>query len=372
MLHLIIIQLKTNRMATFLITDTDNWIINKDFFYLLWFQPTLGGIAIRKNGIHIFLDKRYFEKTKKINQKRICEKTNAEKVYFHEITWPLIDAMLISCSDSKAIEVEESLTLKYFKEIKNKSDMWVDSHPKKMEIIPSFFEKIRICKSEREQDKLSKAIKIIDQVALYIEYLIKSKQIIWKTEIEVRNIIINKILEFWWEAESFNSIVAFWEHSAIAHHSASDTVIENGPLLIDMWAIYKWYCSDFTRTYWVGAKTKDYEEFANIYQSVKKAHIKAILWARVGMKAHEIDLIARKSIEKDWYGSYFSHSTGHWIWVNVHEKPWINQLSQEEIQPGMVFTIEPWIYLPWKFWVRIENIVFAKSERVKCSSKISY
>lgn len=359
-------------MATFLITDTDNGIINKDFFYLLGFQPTLWWIALRKNGIHIFLDKRYFEKTKKLNEKRICEKTNMEKVYFHEISWPLIDAMLISCSDSKAIEVEDSLTLKYFKEIKNKSDMWVNSHPKKMEIIPSFFEKIRLCKSEREQDRLWKAIKIIDQVALYIEYLIKSKQIIGKTEIEVRNIIINKILEFGWESESFDSIVAFWSHSAIAHHTAGETLIENGPLLIDMGAIYKWYCSDFTRTYWVGAKTKDYEEFANIYQSVKKAHIKAILWTKVWMKAYEIDLIARNSIEKDGYGPYFSHSTGHWIWVNVHEKPWINQFSQEEIKPWMAFTIEPGIYLPGKFWVRIENIVIAKSERVKCSSKISY
>ena len=153
---------------------------------------------------------------------------------------------------------------------------------------------------------------------------------------------------------------------------ATDTIIEDGPLLIDMGAKYKGYCSDFTRTFWVGKKTDDYEEFIKVYSSVKKASIKATLWARVGMKASQIDALARKSIIKDGYWDYFSHSTGHGVWLNIHEGPWITQMSDDKIKTGMMFTIEPWIYLPGKFGVRIENIVLAKEERIKCVSKIRY
>jgi Xaa-Pro dipeptidase len=139
-----------------------------------------------------------------------------------------------------------------------------------------------------------------------------------------------------------------------------------------MWAKHKWYCSDFTRTFWVGKKTDDYDEFHKVYSSVKKASIKATLWARVWMKASQIDALARKSIIKDGYWDYFSHSTGHGVGLNIHEGPWITQMSDDKIKTGMMFTIEPGIYLPGKFWVRIENIVLAKEERVKCISKIRY
>jgi Xaa-Pro aminopeptidase len=90
------------------------------------------------------------------------------------------------------------------------------------------------------------------------------------------------------------------------------------------------------------------------------------------MKASQIDSLARKSIIKDGYWDCFSHSTWHGVGLNIHEWPWITQMSDDVIKTGMMFTIEPGIYLPGKFWVRIENIVLAKEERVKCISKIRY
>ena len=78
-------------MATFLITDADNWIINNNFHYLLGFQPTLGWIAIRSDSIHIFLDNRYYAKTKKINKQHIAETTWKKDIQYHKVTGPLID-----------------------------------------------------------------------------------------------------------------------------------------------------------------------------------------------------------------------------------------------------------------------------------------
>ena len=359
-------------MATFLITDSDNGIINNNFHYLLGFQPTLGGIAIRSSSIHIFLDNRYYAKTKKINKDHITETTWKKDIQFHKVTGPMIDLMLITCESSKNIELEENLTLKYFHEINDKSDLGTNDNPKKTSVIPNYFESQRIIKNDYEIKKVKKAIDVIDKVSMFVQYLVDTNEIYGKTESEVRNIIVNKILEFGWDDESFEAIVAFGTHSAVPHHTAWDTIIEDGPLLIDMWAKYKGYCSDFTRTFWVGKKTDEYEEFNKVYSSVKKASIKATLWARVWMKAFQIDSLARKSIIKDGYGDYFSHSTGHWVGLNIHEGPWITQMSDDEIQTWMMFTIEPGIYLPGKFGVRIENIVIAKEERIKCVSKIRY
>jgi Xaa-Pro aminopeptidase len=158
-----------------------------------------------------------------------------------------------------------------------------------------------------------------------------------------------------------------------------------------MWALYNWYCSDFTRTIrvWNPSPTLPlsregenktspltrwewggFEEFQKIYNSVKKAHEKAFKFAKPWVTGKDIDNIARKSIEQDGYWEYFTHSTGHGVGLNIHEQPWISKKSENIIQKGMVFTIEPGIYLPWKFWVRLENIVFAEEGGVKCESEV--
>lgn len=359
-------------MATFLITDSDNWIVNNNFHYLLGFQPSLWGILLQNDKVHIFLDKRYFAKTKRLNKKELSNKAWKKEVEYHELNWPLVDAMLLSIPDSKSIQLEQNLTLKYYHDIDDKSDLGLGWKWKKIVVIENYFDEKRIIKDDNEIKEIKHAVDVIDKVSMHIQYLVDTEQMQGKTESEIRAIIINQLLKFGWEDESFEAIVAFWEHSSIAHHTAWDTIIWNGPLLIDMWAKYHGYCSDFTRTFWIWKKNDDYDEYQNIYKSVKKAHIKATLWARVGMKASQIDLLARKSIEKDGYGDYFSHSTWHGIWISIHERPWINRMSDEVIKTWMVFTIEPWIYIPGKFWVRIENIVVAKEERIKCLSKVLY
>ncbi len=352
-------------MATIIITDTDNWIINNEFNYLLWFQPSLGWIIIKKHCINIILDSRYFNKKECVDIESIKHKTWKEKVVFTKSEWKLIDCILDQSHDSKTKKVEDNITLKYFGQLEKGS-----KH--KIEVITPYFEQKRIIKQSNEQTKIKQAIKIIDKVFFAVQDLKKTWELIWKTEKEIRAFIVNKILEFWGSAESFEAIVAFWKNSAIPHHTAGDTIIWDGPLLIDMGAVYQWYCSDFTRTFWVWKKDSSYDEFKKIYNAVAKAYRKAFQISQPWLKATLIDTAARNSIIDAWFGEYFTHSTWHWVGLNIHEAPWITMKSQNIIRSWMVFTIEPGIYIPWKFWVRIENIVFAWEGWVECFSEVEF
>jgi Xaa-Pro aminopeptidase len=185
--------------------------------------------------------------------------------------------------------------------------------------------------------------------------------LIWKTEKEVRKMIICMIIKNWWDWESFPSIVAFWKNSAIPHHEAWNSIVWNWPLLVDMWTIYQWYLSDFTRTFWIWEKNEHFDEFNKVLKIVKNAHI---LWKNSieeWINWKEIDKIVRDFIKSFWYGKYFTHSTWHWIWLQNHEEPRISERRWDlKLKKWMVFTIEPWIYLPGKFWIRRENIVIIR------------
>ncbi len=345
-------------MATILITDSDSWMINKWFHYLLWFQPSFWWILIKKHSVYIFLDDRYFNFSNTIDKKLIKEKIKKENIFFKRVEWNLIDNILIECNDSSLLKLEENLNLKYFTEINEKSNLWIYLNPKKTEIIQNYFKINRQIKNTEERKNIKKAIEIIETVFQEINKLNNNWELIWKTEKDIRKFIIQNIINLWWTWESFDSIVAFWPNSAIPHHQTWETIIWNWPLLIDMWAIYNWYCSDFTRVIWVWEKNKQFLEFEKIYNIVKKSYnitkknIKAWIWAS------ELDKITRDYIRNQWYWEYFTHSTWHWVWLNIHENPFLNKNSEEILEKNMVFTIEPWIYLEWKFWVRYENIVF--------------
>lgn len=352
-------------MIKLLINDRDNWIVNKEFTYLLWFEPSLWAIIISKNWIKILLDDRYYEKTKKLNTKNLLEIIWWEKkIKFIRYEKDLVFNILENIKKHKKVKIENNITLKYEEKLNNWKLNLVISKP--------FFEEKRIIKNENEIKNIKKAIKIIDNVFEEVIKLNKKWEIIWKTEQQLRWFIITKILEFWWEKESFETIVAFWENSAIPHHKAWKTIIWNWPLLIDMWAKYNSYCSDFTRTIWIWKKTKDFKEFEKIYNIVLWAYKKAFESWKEWIKARKLDKVARKHISENWYWEYFTHSLWHWVWLNIHELPKISENSNEVIKKWMIFTIEPWIYLPWKFWIRLENIVFVWKKWFGVVSKVGF
>ena len=161
------------------------------------------------------------------------------------------------------------------------------------------------------------------------------------------------------EGMSFSTIIAAGKRSAVVHGRASDARIpRRGFVVCDFGVILAGYCSDRTRTVHVGRPTSDARQ---MYQAVLEAEQAAIAQVRPGVTAASVDAVARKILRKHDLARYFSHSTGHGLGLEIHEAPRLATGHTQELQPGMVITIEPGAYIPGKHGVRIEDVVVVTS-----------
>jgi Xaa-Pro aminopeptidase len=157
------------------------------------------------------------------------------------------------------------------------------------------------------------------------------------------------------DALGFDIIIASGKRSALPHGRASGKRIEKGDfILIDFGSGFQGYHSDQTRTVVCGKPSLEQQK---IYQVVQEAHDKAIERVRPGIPIAEVDAAARDHIRHQGYGEYFGHGTGHGIGLAVHEDPVVNSENKGLVQEGMVFTIEPGIYIPDWGGVRIEDMI---------------
>jgi Xaa-Pro aminopeptidase len=168
------------------------------------------------------------------------------------------------------------------------------------------------------------------------------------------------------EAMSFPTIIASGARSALPHGRATEQAIAPGAFVVcDFGVILAGYCSDQTRTVWVGAASSvlaKNNDARHAYESVREAQEAAIAAVRPGATVVEVDAAARKVLRKARLGRYFTHSTGHGVGLEIHEGPRIAAGQEEVLRPGMVITIEPGIYFPGKWGIRIEDMV-AVNER---------
>lgn len=155
---------------------------------------------------------------------------------------------------------------------------------------------------------------------------------------------------------SFEPLICYGANCAEPHHSsdAVSTLKEGDAVILDVGLTWKDYCSDMTRTVFCGQPT---DEQRRVYDLVRAANAAGRAAVRPGVPVSEVDRAARKVIEDAGYGKYFIHRTGHGIGVEVHEYPDISAASDAVCTPGMCFSVEPGIYLPGKFGVRIEDLV---------------
>jgi Xaa-Pro aminopeptidase len=157
------------------------------------------------------------------------------------------------------------------------------------------------------------------------------------------------------EEMSFPTIIASGARSALPHGRASGAPIQARTFVVcDFGVILSGYCSDQTRTVWVG---KAAEDAHRAYEAVREAQEAAVDAVRPGIAVEEVDAAARKVLRKAGLGRYFTHSTGHGVGLEIHESPRVANGQREILQPGMVITIEPGVYFPGKWGVRIEDMV---------------
>jgi len=169
------------------------------------------------------------------------------------------------------------------------------------------------------------------------------------------------------EGAPFETIVASGPNSALPHYGCgSRTICGGDPVTIDFGATYGRYCSDITRTFIVGESESRVEE---VYRTVYKAHQETLKFIKPGVEAGDLDRAARRVVADGGYREYFIHRTGHGVGLDIHEPPYIQVGSHIKLRPGMVFTVEPGIYIPGMFGVRIEDVVVVTEDGYRLLTK---
>ncbi len=217
--------------------------------------------------------------------------------------------------------------------------------------LPNLVSHLRSVKDESEIKLIRQAVKIADDAFA---------EVLKTIEIGQREEEIGLSLEFSMRragasGASFDFIIASGVRSALPHGTASSKRAQSGEFLtMDFGAIYQGYCSDITRTIFLGEPEDKHREVYDIVLAAQKAGIEAVIPGRTGK---EVDAVARKLIEEAGYGEYFGHGLGHSVGLAIHEGPNLNKREDRVLEPGMVVTVEPGIYIPGWGGVRIEDIV---------------
>jgi Xaa-Pro dipeptidase len=223
---------------------------------------------------------------------------------------------------------------------------------------------MRIQKDPVEISSIEKAVEIAEIALKNTLPFIK----IGKNEKEIANELTLQLLRAGSDPElPFIPIVASGPNSANPHAIPTERKITSGDLLIIDWgARSDGYISDITRTFAMGLVQ---EELKNVSQIVEKANQDARKFLQKGVTSHQVDEIARKVITNVGYGEFFIHRTGHGIGLESHEEPYLQEGNQTRLDDGMVFTIEPGIYLPGKGGVRIEdNVIIQNGQAITITS----
>ncbi len=307
--------------------------------YLSGFSGDDSYLFITYNDVYFITDPRYEEQI----QEEIPESFN-KIIFFREKEKKLIE--FLKKQDIKVLGIEDRRITYYMYERLKEGLL-----DKKMVATEGMVEGLRLIKDMYEVELIKSAIDVS---------LRAMDETIWKivpdmTEKEVSAKFAYLLRLYGADKESFDTIVASGPRGALPHGVASSRLIKGEDMIVLDFGVKKQgYDSDTTRTIKIGKPTSEEKE---IYDIVKEAQQRAIFSVKPGVRAKELDKVARDYIMSKGYGKYFGHSLGHGVGMEIHEAPYISSTYDVELCPGMVITIEPGIYLPGKFGVRIEDMV---------------
>jgi len=222
---------------------------------------------------------------------------------------------------------------------------------------------LRMRKSQAEYEKLKVSAEVADTVMNTVFSSVQAGM----TELDVVEIIDAAFAEQ--GAKRLFAIVGAAKNGAFPHHQSGNTVIADGDVLVvDLGGTKDGYPSDITRSIVVGTPPEDYEKVHKVLDEAVNAGLEAI---RPGVIASDVDKAVRDVIEDAGYGEYFVHRTGHGLGLEVHEPPYISSSSTTILDEGMVFSVEPGIYLPGRFGIRLEEIVIVREHSAEILSELA-
>jgi Xaa-Pro aminopeptidase len=315
--------------------------------YLCGFTGSAGLLLVGESGSVFFTDVRY--DTQAREEVKGAKVIIARKVLPHALAESVAATRKRSKGWTIGIEAEH-LTVAEKKRL-------ADLLPSGLRLrnAPALVERERMVKDEDELERIRAAVKLgaklFDRALEVLRPSVKETDVAAEMEYAARRAGAAEM--------SFPTIIASGARSALPHGRASEQSIAPGGFVVcDFGVILAGYCSDQTRTVWVGAASGVVPQEAHkAYDAVLDAQLAAIAVVRPGVTVGEVDAAARKVLHKAGLGRYFTHSTGHGVGLEIHESPRIAAGQKEVLRPGMVITIEPGVYFPGKWGVRIEDMV---------------
>lgn len=229
--------------------------------------------------------------------------------------------------------------------------------PRRTKLIPTqgIVESLREIKEEQEVLTIRECLKVHFKALQLLKKVVKPGL----SERQVLN-ILEGFIKKQGVGFSFNPIIASGPNSAYPHAKVSDRVLKNNePLLVDIGIDIKGYKSDLTRNFFLGRMTPSYKK---VFEATALAQREAIKMIKPGIPVADVDAQARKVLRKFGLAKYFGHSLGHGVGLEIHENPRLSVKSQAILEPGMIVTVEPGVYLPGKFGVRVEDMVLVTTE----------
>ena len=298
------------------------------------------GLLLKKDGNHIYFLNKLFS---------IHEEVGAKKVWYSD-TDPAMEIVAQYLDKDAPLGVDKDLKARFLLPLMEQkaasaflnTSLAVDT--------------VRGIKDQEEQEKMRVASRINDQAMAKLKTLVHPGV----TEREIADQLLEIYQSLGADGFSFSPLVAFGANAADPHHGPDDTVLKEGDVvLFDVGCIKDGYCADMTRSFYFGSVTDTHRE---IYETVKAANLAAIAKVKPGIPLKELDLTARNLITEKGYGPQFNHRLGHFIGLNVHDFGDVSSANEKLTEPGMIFSIEPGIYLVGDTGVRIEDLVMVTED----------
>ena len=335
----ILSQMEESKIPQLIITSAES------IFYLtgkmIHSGERLVALYLDVNGNHKFLVNKLFP---------INEDLGVEIVWYDDIENP-IDRLEKIVKQGEVLGVDKDLPSHFLIDLmgRNVIKAFVNSSP--------IIDRLRMIKDEEEIKIMKEASKINDAVMLKLWSNLKEGY----SEKYYANLLSEIYEEEGASGFSFSPIIATSPNGADPHHGPGKDKIKVGDsVVLDIGGRYKNYCSDMTRTVFIGKEPS--KEHAHVYNIVKSANEKAISIIKEGVKFSDIDKAARNLITEAGYGEYFTHRTGHSIGIEVHDFGNVSSVNDEEVKAGMIFSVEPGIYLKDNIGVRIEDLVLVTKD----------
>jgi Xaa-Pro aminopeptidase/Xaa-Pro dipeptidase len=305
--------------------------------YLTGFTGGEGALLIAPDRVNLLVDGRY-------TTQAALETSGLEITEFQNKTDGISTVLKKQKADVVGFETS-SVTVGEYRKLKD-SLAGVSLEP-----VSESLDFLRAVKDAGEIARIREAIRIAEKALTDVKNLIKPGI----REMEIAVELEYRMRKAGAERISFDTIVATGPNAALPHAMPGNRQIEAGDfVLIDYGAVFNGYHSDQTRMFCVGSPS---DRQRKAYQAVLEAHDRAVMAIKAGVSCKEIDGAARSVLEEKGFGKYFSHGTGHGVGLEVHEAPTLSRGKEDRLKTGMVVTVEPGVYFPEEWGIRIEDMV---------------